>query len=303
MNFEQCSICNTKESPRTTTFDVDGQLICKECFTEKYPDQDTRNRHKITRLLDSTICSFCENDNGDTPLETISQYPVCQSCLIEIKNRTFPNWVKGFIAGILVIVVFSFFWNWKYYQASKQIRETFEFAQKGDYQGASKKINEVSNIVAESEEIIALKNYINGINFLNQDKSIEALRSFKACNKSFFPEDYNIENLILNAQIGASFDAKDYKGFLEDVKTFYKIDSSTANAVSALSSAYASNYAAFGKDEFKKQAQFYLEKARKIDNKDSELLVYYNFIEHRLNTKEILNLKDFKLKYPQGWTK
>ena len=92
-----------------------------------------RDRH-----YDDTVCNTCKNDFGDEVLKMNSHYPICDSCIVLLREKIFPKWVKAFFAVLVLIILFSFFWNLKYYQAYKEYNQANEFYSHGDFTNASK---------------------------------------------------------------------------------------------------------------------------------------------------------------------
>lgn len=193
-------------------------------------------------------------------------------------------------------------WNWKFYTAYNQILESNQSIEKGDYNKGSLLMNEASKKVPEIEDLHMLSDYYKGIDLLTKDKSIAALAIFEKY-KDKLPPDYKIEDLIVQAKVGASFDKKDYQGFLEASKQSLNIDSTSAISFSTVASAYSCLYAEKGDINDKVNTEKYLAKARKIDNKTKENKEYYNLIEYRLSTRKLIKREDFVKQFPNGWTK
>ena len=284
------------------SFKIDEYVYCKECFERLFSDKHRLNEKKITRLLDPTICSNCNLDFNDLELNKISRYPVCLDCETKIKNRTFPLWVKLFISGLMVIVILGFIWNWKYYQAFKNIKKANEYYQRADYSNAYLSMNSASEEVVEVEYLRTMANYFKGIDLLNNEKGSEALIEFEKC-KGKVESDINLKPLIIQAQILSCFDKKDYAGFLKVSNENLSLDSTLAFSWSGVASAYACLYSQSGNDKLKLQALKYLDKAKSIDSKSKELKDYCNLIEYRIFSKQIISKENFIKQFPNGWTK
>ena len=130
-----CSNCHNGSVPINETAKIDGQVYCKECLDTHFSDKEKLAGKLVEKQHDPTICAFCNLDDG-LPLNKISDFPVCSACEIKVHNRTFPTWVKAFFGGVLLIVVFSFFWNWKYYQAYNAINQSTHYLNEGNLQKA-----------------------------------------------------------------------------------------------------------------------------------------------------------------------
>ena len=296
-----CSCCNNISVPKSTSMKIDGEVYCANCLELNFPYEENVKDKTIEKLIDKTVCSFCNKDNGSIELNTIGNSPVCEDCETRIKNLTFPNWVKGFFALIVLIVVFAFFWNWKYYDAYNDFKAANISIKEGNYSNASILMRNASEKVPEVAELKTLSTYYNGLNFLTKDKSEEALVEFNKC-KQDLPDDYNINDLILQATMGATFDKKDYEGFLSASKESLKLDSLTALSWARLASAYACIYASNGDDSSKTLANNSLTHAKSIDSISKEMNDYYKKIEYRIYSRQILSTEDYNKKYPNGWS-
>ncbi len=297
-----CNSCNTQEIPINDTINIDGRIYCHDCFENQYSEKDALKDKSVKKQFDSTICSFCNKDFLDLELNKLGSYPICKDCEITVKNKTFPSWVKLFFISIVFIIIGSFLWNWKYYTAYNQILESNRSVEKGDYKKGSLLMNEASKIVPEVEDLHMLSEYYKGIDLLMNDKSTAALAVFEKYEDKF-PPDYKVEDLIVQAKVGASFDKGDYKGFLDASKQSLDLDSTAARSFATVASAYSCLYAEKGDISDKSDAEKYLAKARKIDDKTKESKEYYNLIEYRLNTRKLIEREDFVKQFPNGWTK
>lgn len=297
-----CDICDKKNIPLNETLKIDNKVYCTDCLESNFPNQDDLKNKDVVREFDPTVCSSCGKDFGNFELKKISIYPICDDCEIELKNKTFPLWVKAFFVGILIIVIGSFAWNWKYYQAYNYIQESNAFFDRGDFEKGADLMKKASENVPEVEDLRTIYQYFHGIELLYKDKGTEALAEFNLC-KDKLPEDYNINSLIIQAKIGDSFDKKDYEGFLEATKEYLALDSTYAAAYASVASAYACIYADQGQEDAKNNTFLYLNKAKAIDDSTAEMNEYYNMIEYRIYSKKIIRREEFVKQFPNGWSK
>ena len=302
MRKTDCNICDKKAISLNDTIKIDGKVYCDVCFETHFANQQSLEDKLVEKEADPTICSSCGKDFGETELNKISTYPICSDCEIAIKNKTFPTWVKGFFIGILVIVVGSFIWNWKFYMAYQNLQKSFETFQKGDYKQAGLLVRSASEVVPEAEDLKTLVSYFQGIDLLTNDKSTQALIELEKC-KDKMPADYNIPYLILQARSGSAFDHKEYDGFLEASKEILALDSASATTLGSVASAYACLYADKGNEEDKQSSLNYLRQAQQIDSVSPEMKTYYNMIVYRLYTRKVIKREEFERQFPNGWTK
>ncbi|WP_300570089.1 hypothetical protein [Flavobacterium sp.] len=298
----ECSCCGNKDLPINESITVDQQFFCSSCFESNFSEEGSLEKRLVEKEHDPTICSSCNKDFGDVELQKIAVYPHCDECHAQIKNRTFPNWVKGFFAGIIIILIVSFCWNWKYYQAYKDIQTSNTFSEQGDYANATLSMQAASKAVPEVEELETLAAYYKGIDLLTKDKSAQAIIEFNKCVDKL-PYDYKVNSLIVQGKINVCFDKKDYEGFLSASKENLAIDSTSASSWTSVASAYACIYAQKGNNDAKLQVDKYIKKAKQIDSTSEDMKVYYNMIDYRIFSRKIIVREDFIKQFPKGWTK
>lgn len=302
MKTLDCNICNNKNIPMNDTIKIDGIVHCNNCFEAHFPDQNNLEGKFVEREMDPTICSSCHKDFDNIELKKMSSFPICDECEVNIKNRTFPTWVKGFFVCILIIVLGSFFWNFKYFQAYLDIKKSNNFFEKEDYSNARILMSNASERLPEVEDLKTIASYYHGIELLSKDSSSEALMEFDKC-KDKLPLDFNLHTLIVQARIGSSFDNKDYNAFLDATKENLELDTTLAISQASVASAYSCIYADNGNDTAKQNAFLYLKKAKAIDDTSQAMQEYYNMVEYRIETRKIIRREDFIKQFPNGWTK
>lgn len=297
-----CSVCHEPDKPMDDTIKVEGHIFCIPCFDKHFTDESKLEGKQIEKELDPTICAKCTKDFGENELDKISIYPVCDDCKIEIKNSTFPTWVKAFLAAVAIITLTGFIWNWKFYTAYENINDLNVLVEEGDYTAAASLMTETSDIIPQVENVKILAAYYKGIDYLQKDESALAMAEFDIC-KSVLPPEYGARNMWQQAKIGVCFDNKDYQGFLDASLAIIEEDKSQPISLTAVSSAYACLYIDKNEEIYKQQSEAYLEHAKMIDDTSAEMKNYYNRIEHRLHSKTIITGEAFLEKFPNGWTK
>ena len=302
MKYIKCDNCDKLGIPLNDSITIDSKLYCNSCYESNFQVEDDLKGKNIVREPDSTVCSFCGKDNGNTDLQKISNNPICEECELKMKTRAFPSWVKLFFSIVILLIIFSYIWNWRFYQAYRDLNKSNDFAAEGKFEKATTLMLNASNKVPEINDIKLLATYYNGIDLLDKDKSSQALDEFIKCRQKL-PENYNIETLIVKAQMGKFFDDKDFEGFLSASKQSLALDTTVAISWASVASAFACIYASKRQDSAKTLSILYLTRAKSMDSTTAELKEYYNMIEHRLYVQQIITLAEFKNKYPKGWTK
>lgn len=302
MKFTNCTVCSSIDVPLNNTLTIDGEVHCSDCLDKHYPTERTLHGRVVVKEHDPTVCSFCGKDFEEKELEKLSVYPTCTDCQKDIRNKTFPLWVKGFFAAIVVIVLFSFFWNWKYYEAYNSINTAFDYYQEGNFTAAKNEMVTASNKVPEATDLTILASYFKGVELLHKEQYKEATAELLQC-QGYLPAEYNVDLLIAEAAVGLAFDNKDYDGFLAATKKILAIEPGSAMTNASVASAYACIYATKGEEDAKTSALEYLEKAKKIDSTSAEATSYYNAIDYRIFSKNIIEREVFDKKFPNGWVK
>ncbi|HEY9006154.1 hypothetical protein [Ohtaekwangia sp.] len=301
MRYVNCGQCHKTDLPINSSLTIDGISYCEACIQATFTEEQLKTK-KVEKEYDPTICSSCQTDFGDTVLNRVARYPLCTSCETSLKDKVFPAWVKAFFAVVIVLVFFSAFWNWRFINGRSSLLHSRKAIENNDYKRAAEDLAVASENVPEVADLRALASYYKGISLLTEDHSVEALAEFNSC-KNLVPNDYNIEALIVQAEMGAGFDTKDYAMFLRATKENLKRDTSLAISWAGVASAYACLYATQKSDSLKNLFQYYRSKALSLNDSTEELSVYINRLDHRIETGEILTKNEFDRKFPQGWTK
>lgn len=286
-------------------------ILQKECsqiperrFTISCIESDGINSNEIpvdgpSDSPSGSICSFCKKDFG-TPLNKLSVYPICKDCKLNLNKSIFPAWVKLFFGGILLIVAFSIFWNWRFYSAYINIKKANKAFSEKNTGNAANLMSKAAGQVPEANDLAAMAAYFKGIDLLSKDKSTLALIEFNKCNA--LSPDFHVNEYTLQAQMGSGFDNKDYNLFLTASKNFLQLDTTSAQSWAGVSSAYACLYAQNNIDSLKQLSLKYFNKAKMLDDTSSGAKEYYELIHYRLNSKQIITRDQFHKKFPQGYT-
>ncbi len=300
MKYIDCENCDTKANPFNTTIGIAGKVYCDNCIEASFPDKKVPEGVTIEKHIDSTVCAFCSLDNGEVDLDKIAEYPVCANCAVNIKNRAFPLWVKGFLAFIAAVVLFSVIWNWRFYQGYQYVIQTKESIEAGNIPLTAELFAKAAAKVPEQKDLKTLYHYYNGLNLLIFDKAKEAYSELSFC--SVLPLDYNVEYYKTLAQRNMYYNDKDYLRFLNTSLQMWYGDTTNAEANAFVASAYSCLYVTEGHDSLKTKAEQYLTKAWALDA-TPEAAKYYRMVEYRLYAKQIVTMEEFTKKYPNGWVK
>jgi tetratricopeptide (TPR) repeat protein len=200
---------------------------------------------------------------------------------------------------VLVLVVVSLAWNWRFFQGHFEIKAAFAAMGKADVKEAAQQMAAAAKHVPESLELQELAAFFRGVACLNEDKSEEAQQCFSRC--PHLPPEYGASQLLQRATAGAAFDRKDYDRFLEVAEEMARQQPQDPVARAQVASALACQYALRGEEELRRRAEAKLEEAKALGNEPIQAMRYEERIRHRLQTREIIDSQEFLRRFPHGW--
>jgi hypothetical protein len=273
--------------------------IC--CSGEMQPgDNPASGNEENSEHLPDSACAFCKTDFGGAPLEKLSVYPICETCKTELDKKIFPLWVKLFFAGVMLLVIFSIFFNGRFYAAYMNVKQANAAYTEKNVAKAAYLMTKASNEVPEAADLALLANFFTGIDLLTRDKSTEALVAFDKCQG--LPAAFHLNELVLQAEMGSGYDKKDYKLFLTSSKAFLQLDTTQSMSWGGVASAYACLYAQSGADSLKQQSLKYFNRAKALNDTGAEAKEFYGRILYRLDSRQIISKDQFDKKFPNGYT-
>jgi hypothetical protein len=283
-------------------FLVLGRSLCKVCAQAEIAGK--RFRGALTRQTDPTICVGCKLDNGTSPLPTLpSGLPACYQCQQKFLNWPYPGWIKAALVGLLLLAVLAFAANWRFFKAYRETVQAGRAMRSGNVDAAYALVNGAAGRVPESADLQATASFYHALLLLKNDKAADAvplLRTYQAR----YPYAVFANNLLLQAEMSAAADRKDYDEFLVKARTLAQQNPEDPMSSAAVASAFACKYAVSGDQQFKQESLRYLDLAsQKPGAGKPEFAAYANRISHRLETREILSEPEFRRRYPDGWKK
>jgi hypothetical protein len=153
--------------------------------------------------------------------------------------------------------------------------------------------------VPEVRELKTLAAYFRGLSCLEQDKCEEAEGCLGQC--ASMPREYHVSSLLLRAEAGAAFRKKDYDRFERLAEDAAKQQPGDAIAQAQVASALACEYAVSGNEALRRRAEAKLDEANRMDSATLGATHYVERIRHRLETREIIDSKEFFRRFPNGW--
>ena len=301
MNLITCAGCNTAYSEEQIVQKNNNSYCsaCAENLSGELP-AIAISQNVDTSVPDST-CAFCKQNFGYSELTKLGAFPICESCNVNLNKQIFPLWVKGFFISVLVLVLFSGFWNWRFFAAYKELKLANKSFAAGKTAEAAKTMQEASNNVSEVQILADLAHYYTGVDYMLKDKATLALKEFNKCSESL-PVDFRLNEVKMQAGMSVSYDRGDYQGFLKSAKEFLRSDTSLSDSWGSVASAYACLYAKNGIDSLRALSLANLKRARAIDDTSAEAKNYAGRILYRLDSRQIISKEQFDKIFPKGYT-
>lgn len=304
MRHAECYVCQAA-TPLNHSFLVGEQHFCQPCLEQQLSELDEEQTPpEIVRCFDPTVCVQCEADNGDEPLETIAELPVCAQCEAFFRNRPFPAWLKIASVVFLCVTVAAFVYNWRFFMAYVEtLRGSRALAENRMEEGtalfisAGERVPEVPELRFYSEFFKAQK--------LLSNKPREALKSLESIRHLVTAElRPSFDQTVLYAESSLAFEKEDYDTFLAKSKELEGMFPDAPMQAASVASALACKYVETKDIKFKEEALEKLNQAMGMEGakEDEFLLDYENRILHRLEEEEIISPEEFQKRFPDGWS-
>lgn len=285
--------------PQSQFTELKGKIFCNQCLEEILKTDSSIKKDDIQPQIDPTICISCGKDNGDIPLETLLQQPICKECLTFFRNRPFPQWIKNAAWALAILIIFSIFHNFRFIHAYIDFKRGLNSLKNNQPVQATSFFANAAEKVPENKMLRETLAFYNGIQALQEDRNQEALSFLNSL--SVTPNDTLINYLKSRAKIGIAFDEKNYDEFLRLSLKIKKVFPDQPFAQGCVISAYACKYAITGQEKYRNYALALLDTIRHISGEDSNFKFIENRMLHRLTTREIIDTKEFIERFPNGW--
>ncbi len=275
---------------------VFNETLCDRCTEDRLKNtaQERITGETVYRLTDPTICARCGADGGQQEYGLLLEAPVCDSCGDYMRKYPFPLWIKAACLGLIVLVVFTISWNWRFFRARILMdRATKTGFQEGRFVEGAEQMQTAAGLVPESGELAMLSNLLSGVVEMYAENYEKALDHFGRC--SGLPPGFGLDRLIIQCRIGVAFDNKDYREFLTLSLQFQESSPDDPMTAASVSSAYACLYAVNGNNKDKEKAMEFLSKAEKLSENtpDSGFDDYKERILYRIETRQVLTRQEY----------
>ena len=214
-----------------------------------------------------------------------------------MRNWPYPTWIKTSFVLLLLLAVGAFAYNLRFFKAyvhTLRGNRTASFAEGRNHALAA------AALVPESRPLEDQADLFRAIDFMQQDKSAEALALLKLLQSR--NHDPRLAPLIFEAEMGVAFDRQDYDAFLAKAREKAERTPGDIMAKASVASALACKYAATGDQRFAREAADALTEAQGLAGADTpEFADYEDRIRFRLATRQIVNSAEFDRRFPKGW--
>ena len=295
-----CSGCQRENVPLKDCVMVDGRLTCLGCFNKEHPTETERAGKSIARLEDMQTCAFCGKRSPEITIKDMDGSPVCISCSQDLISKPFPLWVKAFFAGVLLLVAFSFAWNWRFFEGFHAVKGMKAAIEDGELDRVVPLSDAAHASVPEDQELAAASNYFNGLKLLQEDSQRAALARFEKV--ALYSTDlYDLTDVVAQARIGIAFDEKDYDTYLSLAREVATRKPMEPMVIGSLSSAFACKFAVSGDSAYYDSSWVLLNKALSLSPEDTSVLEYTQRLRHRLATRDVIDRATYMQRFPEGW--
>ena len=291
-----CEACGV-EQPMGEMLDVNGRTLCTTCAEAFVAERNSTEGVKWH--VDSTICANCGADGDRLPHSQLCGLPACAACIDFYRNRPFPTWVKAFFATVLIFVIVSLVWNWRFFQGYFEIKAARAAMNNRDSDQAAAHMIAAAKYLPEVEYIPAHVDFYQGLAFLNRGRLQEAKDCLERC-RPFLPEA-NVEKYLQYVAAAAAYNQKDYDAVASILRETGSSRTKRRRTCAQVAAVYACKHAVHGDQESRNTAEAKLKEAKRLAGRaiwfESEELR----IRHRLETREIIDINEYTRRFPNGW--
>jgi tetratricopeptide (TPR) repeat protein len=150
-------------------------------------------------VIDPTICSRCNADNGNSEFALVGQLPFCQPCRDYLYSNPYPKWLKAGLAVLLVLLVIALVHGRQYFQVGRDMYIGEKLVEQTSYAEAIPHLQLTVKVAPHSNKavlLLAKAALLNG----NPDIAYQAVRGHD--NEKGFEEDTDfreVDNLFAHA--------------------------------------------------------------------------------------------------------
>lgn len=292
-----CRQCG-RSVPMNDSVEREGSTYCATCAEEQ------KSRPDVSWIgarpgVDPTICAWCRRDNGSTPLPNDGVAPVCDACNERHLHHPFPGWIFLFLVLAFGLAAGAMVVNARFYGAWIGFRAAQRDFGAGRFEQAASRIVAAAARVPESTDLAEASTLFQGFSLVFLDRSAEAVPLLRQWVTSH-AEDTAVGAFLLQAEIGAAYDARDYALMYEKAAEMRDRSPDANQSMLQLASAAACRYAETGDERFRREAETLVNqvRARAPAEEREATEEYIARILHRLSTREIIDKNEYDRRFP-----
>lgn len=101
---------------------VNDRLLCSRCAAQAAEQAKIQRQSlQVADILDPTVCTQCQMDNGSSELPLVGGLPFCGRCREALYQRPFPSWLKLGLVGLLALLVIALVHGKPFFRAGKDL--------------------------------------------------------------------------------------------------------------------------------------------------------------------------------------
>ena len=156
MRQGKCSTCGA--TPALSTMFHDGQqAYCAACAHRlSAAAAENKQNLQLGQVLDPTICYKCKADNGSTDFSLVGGVPYCATCREALYNRAFPKWLTLTLAGMLLLLVYSYGHGARYFRAGRALYKGEKLIAQRKFAEAAPVLDAALQVAPDCEKCILL---------------------------------------------------------------------------------------------------------------------------------------------------
>jgi hypothetical protein len=275
-------------------FHVLGRTLSEMCACDQFWEED--------ETTDDAVRQNDANTTGNRVAKRIRRWPnrllnlpLFAWTVAFFRNHPVAKW-SVFSSGVIFLLAMGFFfWNFRFLQAHYEIKAAMASPD------LREKVRLSASAAAHAPEVTAFQEiaaFFQGVEDVEDGRAARALECFSRCDQA--AKVLPVEHWKNRAMQSIAFEQKNYEQFLKLAEDDAKARPKDPTALAVLASAFACKYAATGDAQFREMTEEKLQEIRRMGN----ALKGSNFedrIRYRLETRDIINAKEFQRKFPNGW--
>lgn len=153
MRQASCSQCAVG-GPLRNYFLYNNQIYCADCA--EYLRIETVPGALPAALIDPTICSRCQADNGNSEFPIFGSLPLCPTCQSYVQANPYPVWLRAGLLALLALLVVALVHGRRYFSAGRQLYIGEKLIEEGRYAEAVPHLKQTVQVAPGSDKAVLL---------------------------------------------------------------------------------------------------------------------------------------------------